>query len=119
MTTWKNLTPHPIRIRRSDGSEIEIPPSGLVARVAVRQVVVGEVDGIPIVQNEYGPVEGLPDYVWAPPGEEQTRYIVSGLVLSRLNDRPDVFAPDTGPTAVRDERGQIVAVARLVAVSDD
>ena len=25
------------------------------------------------------------------------------------------FAPDTGPTAIRDERGQIVAVTRLVA----
>jgi prophage antirepressor-like protein len=25
-----------------------------------------------------------------------------------------VFAPDTGPTAIRDERGQIVAVTRLI-----
>jgi hypothetical protein len=41
--------------------------------------------------------------------------IVSGMVLDALaGGRPDVVAPDTGPDAVRDEKGHIVAVLGFV-----
>ena len=110
-----NLTPHAIVVRVS-GRDVVIPPSGQVARVSTKQVEVGvvEIDGVavPVVVNDYGPVDGLP----AP--EPGTIYIVSGLVLSRVGGRKDVVAPDTGSTAVRDGGGQIVAVTRFVGAGD-
>lgn len=43
-----------------------------------------------------------------------TIYVVSALVASRCAGRPDVYSPDTGPTAIRDDEGRIVAVRGLV-----
>ena len=110
-----NLTPHAITVRAA-GRDVVIPPSGQVARVSVSQTEAGtvEVDGIaiPVVANVYGDVVGLP----AP--EPETVYIVSGLVLSRISNRDDVLAPDTGATAIRDGNGQIVAVTRFVGAGD-
>lgn len=102
-----NLTPHPITLIRQDGSSITIEPSGTVARVASVEEVCGEVNGVPVVCRQFGEVTGLPE-----PG---TPCLVSSLVLSAVPGRPGVYAPDTGPTAVRDEQGRIVAVTRLVA----
>jgi len=112
MPKFVNLTPHPIVIK-TPNRDITIPPQGTVARVAVSQVKVGEIDDIPVVKNTYGDVVGLPDP--AP----NTVYVVSGLVLSALQGkgRSDVVAPDTGPTAIRDNQGRIIAVTRLVAPS--
>lgn len=103
-----NLTPHPIVIIKPDG-RIEIPPSGKIARVGVTQKVVGEVGGIPLVRNEWGAIEGLPE-----PSQDDVIYIVSSLVLARVRGRTDVVAPDTGPTAVRDETGRIIGIRRFV-----
>lgn len=45
-------------------------------------------------------------------------YIVSSMVRDALGQsRPDVFAPDTGPTAIRNEKGQVEAVTRLIGVN--
>lgn len=99
-----NLTPHPITIGTTT-----FPPSGTVARVTTTEVVVGAcpITGAPVVRRQFGDVTGLP-----PAG---TPCLVSALVLSAVPNRPGVFAPDTGPTAVRDSNGQILAVTRLVA----
>jgi hypothetical protein len=102
-----NLTPHAVTIRVGD-RDIVIPPSGRVVRVASREVPGDSVGDIPTVRREWGAVEGLPD-----PAPE-TIYLVSSLVLEHVQGRDDVVAPDTGPTAVRDAAGQIVAVRRLV-----
>jgi len=102
-----NLTPHTVVIWRDDGGKIEIPPSGTIARVSTRDVVVGAVDGVPVIRQEYGEVTGLP--------EEGTPCIVSALVRAAVPGRRWVYSPDTGPTAIRDERGQVVAVTRLIA----
>jgi hypothetical protein len=105
-----NLTPHDVVV----GGEA-IPPSGVVARVDMRtKIHPGEklnYNGIVLVENEVAGVVGLPD------PDPETRYIVSGIVLGYVKNelhRFDCCAPDTGPTAVRDEKGQIVAVTRLV-----
>ena len=38
------------------------------------------------------------------------------MVLAALpTGTPNVYAPDTGPTAIRNEAGYVVAVTRLVA----
>jgi hypothetical protein len=114
-----NLTPHAIVIRPLisegydhpfEGTAVVVPASGDVARVAtLPSTVVGDLAGIPVVASpSFGDVVGLP----AP--QDGVAYIVSGLVLSRAFGRTDVFAPDTGATAIR-ENGQIVAVRGLVA----
>jgi hypothetical protein len=106
-----NLTPHPIVIR-TDAGDVIIPPSGQVARVSSTETVVPDgtmIDGVPIsvARREWGDVQGLP-----PEGEP---CIVSALVLGRVPGRKAVYAPDTGPTAIRGENGQIEAVIRLIA----
>lgn len=118
MKKFLNLTPHAIVIRLTGQPDIVVPPSGQQARVAVRQIPVGSVPvaedtTVPLVKNEYGPVEGLP----AP--EEDTVLLVSLLVLGRVTGRSDVAAPDTGTTAIRfadgPKKGQVEACVRLVA----
>jgi len=118
----KNLTPHKI-VLVSGGQTEEILPEKVSARVAVNEAEAGSEMFIPeggkpgmfltVISQEYGEVEGLPE------PETLTIYIVSALVLSRVaKTMPnragvDVFAPDTGKTAIRDEKGNIVAVTRL------
>jgi hypothetical protein len=114
-----NLTPHAIVVRRQDGSDLTIAPSGQVARVA-------ETPGQPI---SLGP-DGAGVSIWTSPvaGEVQglpdptadTVYIVSAVVAAALagRGRSDVLRPGTGPQdcAVRSADGKIVAVTRLIRV---
>ncbi len=109
-----NLTPHPIVVR-TDGVDITIPASGQVARVTSQQELASQIDvyglTIPVQRTTFGQVDGLPD------PKPNTIYIVSSLVLGALKgSRPDVVAPDTGPTAIRNDNGQIVAVTRFQVV---
>jgi hypothetical protein len=61
------------------------------------------------VRQHKGVVTGLPKAV------EGVYLIVSGMVLEALSgSRPDVVAPDTGPDAVRNAAGHIVAVLGFV-----
>ena len=101
-----NLTPHAIVVRTPDG-DLTFPPSGTVARVATVERDAGQYNGIPLVTRATGAVTGLPD--------EGTPCLVSGMVLAAVPGRRGVYAPDTGATALRDEKGHIVAVTRLVA----
>jgi hypothetical protein len=82
-----------------------------VARVTTVQTPIEAVvsNGVLIktVETRTLDVEGLPE------PEDGVIYITSSLVAGKLPSRPDVLAPDTGPTAVRDENGHIVAVNRL------
>lgn len=106
MADFINLTPHAITILLSDGSAITLPPSGTVARVTTEEVVVGETGGIPVVERRFGAVEGLP--------AEGVPCVVSALVAGAVAGRAGVYAPDTGATAVRNDKGHVVAVTRLV-----
>ena len=103
-----NLTPHAITIRRSSGEEITLQPALLPARVKTTEQVdsICPVAGVPIMRRVFGSVSGLPD--------ESVRCIVSALVLAAVPGRRNVFAPDSGPTAIRNESGQVVAVTRLI-----
>lgn len=100
-----NLTPHEI-VLRTDQGDIKIAPNAPAARCAVEQETIGMINGIPLVKTVYGTVTGVPD------PQKDVIFITSSLVASRLPERSDVVAPDTGPTAVR-ENGQIVAVTRF------
>jgi hypothetical protein len=112
MTNLMNLTPHPITLRTPDG-DITIPTSGTIARVSVTPTPTGEmVMGVPVFRNTYGQVTGLVRDDQGVP----LPCIVSGMVLAALpKGTLNVFAPDTGATAVRDEKGHIVAVTQLLA----
>lgn len=102
-----NLNKHAIVVQTSEG-DVVFPPSGLVCTVAVKQVEVGNIGGIPIMANEYGEVENLPN------PQEGVVFIVNAMVLGCI-DRPDCVAPDTGPTAIR-ENGQVKKVIRFVSL---
>ena len=112
-----NLTPHAIAIQGDDGTNVTIPPSGMVARVATTETVVSVVGvgntTVPVVTRQFGEVTGLP--------EADEACIVSSLVFEavRLQQpwRRRVYAPDTGATAIRDDAGRIVAVRRLVGLA--
>ena len=104
---FKNLTQHKIVIQKPDGDRVEINPSGIVTRVSSKAEMLEVLDGIPLSRIVYGEVQDLP----AP--EYGVVFIVSGLVLGRVQNRLDLFAPDSGPTAIR-ENGNIVAVCGLV-----
>ena len=102
-----NLTPHAITVRLPDGSERTFPPSGTVARVTTFETSALSLDGIPTAYRRTGNVEGLALPLTQP-------VLVSGMVLAELTGEDNVFAPDSGSTAIRDAAGQIVAVTRLI-----
>lgn len=100
-----NVTPHPIKI--TDGPTFE--PSGIVARVTTTQKDAGDINGIPVKRQTFGPIVDLP----AP--ADNTIYIVSAIVLAAAKEsgRNDVVAPDT-TNAVRNEVGHIVSVPGFI-----
>ena len=101
-----NLTPHVINLRKEDGSMVDIAPSGQVARVDAVIVEVARVDDVIIRVATYGDVQGLPD------PQEGVGYLVSGMVLSRVSGRADVFAPGN---ALRDDAGRVIGCDGLSA----
>ena len=107
-----NLTPHAIRIIDVDLVIHKINPSGTVARVETVETeeVPVVVDGakFSVTSRTMGAVSGLPE----PNGV--SIYIVSSMVLDAIQGRSDVFAPDTGKTAIRDERGLVWGVVNLI-----
>ncbi len=104
-----NLTPHRITIEYENGERVSVEPTLPSARIQQKNVIVGQIDGISVSKVEYGEVENLPD------AEVGKIYIVSAIVSQQCPLRGDVFAPDTGPTAIRNESGHIVAVRGLVS----
>lgn len=99
-----NLTPHTINIYAGDVLECirTIEPSG-VARADYTQETLGNLDGIPIVRNEYG----LPTNLPAP--QEGVYYIVSKLVAdaARNNGRATDDLLLTGEL-VRDNDNRVI-----------
>jgi hypothetical protein len=76
--------------------------------VKTKQRIIGKVAGIPIAETQFESIENLPE------PEEGVYYIVSRISMDFIPfDREDVFCVDTGPTAIRDESGQVVAVTQL------
>lgn len=105
-----NLTPHTINVH-VNGTDIEIPASGIVARVSQTEknsnpVCVNGIE-IAVTAVEFGEIENLPN------AQKDTVFLVSGLVRG-LTTRKDVFSPNTGPSALRNDRGQVVAVQGFV-----
>lgn len=112
-----NLTPHPLVLRGADGTDTTVPPSGNVARVSSTPGSLTEVPGVPVPvasATVFGAVTDLPD------PQDGVFFLVSGMVGAALvgRGRTDVLMPGTGPNdaAVRNDKGHIIAVTRLIAV---
>lgn len=107
-----NLTPHVIKVILPTAI-VEVLPSAKPARVQttsveLAQVLTMDATPIPVRKSQRGPVEGLPE------SEEGVIFLVSRFVRDALGEGPgiryDVMCPDTGPTAKRDDKGNIVGV---------
>jgi hypothetical protein len=121
-----NLTPHIIVLRvqgngvnYGEERDIAIPSSGLARVESVDEPALPLALDVPaewpdggcfdVTERKFGNITGLPE------PQELTLYVVSMPVAQRAAElgRTDVFGPDTGFSAVR-ENGQIVAVRGLV-----
>lgn len=96
-----NCTPHELVI---NGQTYK--PSGVVPRIKKTPVSAGTINSIPAVWEKAGEVENLPD------PQEGVLYIVSAMVFDNT-PRKDVVAPDTGPTAQRNDKGHITGVTQI------
>ena len=128
MNDYINLTPHEIVVRRDDGSDFTIRPSGEVLRVDTTSAQRGMTeDDIRI--NLIGPTESglrdayqrVRDLLRASDGTKgQTILVLSGIAQDWLGpllseeERMRVLSPDTSPgSAIREGGGRIVAVRAL------
>ena len=106
-----NLTPHEVKIVDGGNNVVAVFPSDGVARVSQYDVLVDEINSIPVVKTEFGEVLGLPE-----PAED-TVFIVSRITVEVARARglnTDNLLITSG--AVRDDQGRIVgcrALARL------
>lgn len=106
-----NLTPHEVKIVDGGNNVVAVFPSDGVARVCQYDVLVDEIDSIPVVKTEFGEVLGLPE-----PAED-TVFIVSRITVEVARAQglsTDDLLVTSG--AVRDDQGRIVgcrALARL------
>jgi len=105
-----NLTVHDVVVLNEKGERVVIPPSGQVARIKTKETYYKTVGGLQIFDQEVFEIEGLPE------PKEGVFYIVSMplRLAARELGRTDVLSPDTGATAVRNEKGQVEYVTRLV-----
>lgn len=103
---FENLTPYTLNIQLSNGEfATPLPPSSKgEARVAMSLTPNGMVGDVGTFIVEYGEITNLPE------PEEDTIYIVSGMVEEALHDRPDVFSPGA---LIRDEHGRPVGCKGL------
>ena len=99
-----NLIGHDITI----SGHATLPKCDNPCRVETQQMIIGKLAGVPIAKTEFMKIMNLPD------PEDGTYYIVSRIAMDYVPfKREDVFCVDTGPTAIRDENGQVLAVTQL------
>jgi hypothetical protein len=96
----------------NDGTKFA--PSGVCPRISSGYT---EPDANGVATPTFGAVEGLPE------PQENTLYIVSGMVLSAVKDRDDLVAPATShPKSVRfadgPHKGQVQSVFCFVRRAD-
>jgi len=99
-----NLIGHDITI----SGHATLPKCDNPCYVETEQMIIGKLAGVPIAKTEFKKIVNLPE------SEDGTYYIVNRLSMDYVPfNREDVFCVDTGPTSVRDENGQVVAVTQL------
>lgn len=99
-----NLTPHVVTIYKNDEVFVRFAPEDIPARVSFRNVLVDDLDGIPVSTTVYSDIKGLL------PEREDTIYIVSRMIAERCKDRRDLYVPND---MVRDEFGNNIGCRSL------
>ena len=94
-----NLTPHAVNFITADGVQVNVAPEGIIARLEQHDVLSRWIGRIPVYKTEYGQVQNLPD------PQPDTIYIVSGMVLNKVNGRDDVLSPGS---LIRNDEGQVI-----------
>lgn len=91
-----------------NGSVVTFPAceQGKECKVAVTSKEVERIPGFKCVETTYGEVQNVPD------PQEGVVYIVNMIVLDRMPNRKDLIAPDSGPSAVRNEKNQVLHVVQ-------
>jgi len=104
----KNLTPHALTLVGANGT-ITVPPSGVVARLAVTRTALSPVtiDGVDLAVSL--PVMG--EVTDLPPAEAGVILVVSALVAGAVN-RQDVMSPGE---LIRDGAGNVIGAKGLCA----
>ena len=105
-----NLTPHDVTLATAGGDEVVIPPEETPARIPTTTTPVGDVNGIPLVEEALGDANSV-----LPAPQPGVVYIVARPVAERAN-RPDLVVP----TQVERINGRPVrarALARVVTES--
>ena len=118
-----NLTPHILRIfniedveynsksksfylKRKDSYTIPLvlQPGNNIPRVNVTRDVVNTLNGIPVIESNYGEIKNNPE------SRDGVYYIVSAITANafRKNNRKDILVPNQ---IVRDEHGNIIGCA--------
>jgi hypothetical protein len=119
-----NLTTHPITIRKKNGSEVVIEPSGFVWRLDEEDVEITErldfdTEGIEVVARRFSvDISIMPQEVWSADIVIVSLPMLLWLkaALSPMPTKPLICAPDTGSGAIRDEHGRIVGTTRLITI---
>ena len=105
MATLVNLTPHTLNELTTN---LQIPPSGIVARLDTNSKQVNTLDNIPVYSKQFGEIQNLPD------PQSNTFYIVSGIMLdvAKQQGRKDCLAPGE---LVRNDKGQPIGCKGFVS----
>lgn len=98
-----NYTPHDVVLKAVNGAETVYESKG-IARVSCSDETIGLVNGVTIIRQKFGEIEGLPEK------EDDTILIVSTMVRAAAKDRDDLVSP---ANFIRDEAGRIVAATAL------
>jgi len=120
-----NCTGHDINVLNRDGVVQTIPSCGLIRleeTVIVSGTLSTEYGEIPLGEKKFGRVVGIPEELEE---AELSVVIVSLVVLQQIKDDGGIefdsplrhhmiVAPDTGASAVRDEKGRIQYVVQFL-----
>lgn len=104
-----NMTFQDVTIR-TDANERTIKKAGLVATIRTEESDVEDLDGIKCYTLKFCEIQNLPAE------EEGTIYIVP-MPVAQTAGRSDVYAADTGKSAIRDEKGKFIAFTALARYS--
>lgn len=99
----RNMTPHEITYFFDENTSVVFPPCGQSVRIDEDQT---PADSVGVFKTVTNTVTGHN----LPPQQEGVTLLVSRLVLDAFPQRKDLIAPDTGKTAKRNEKGQVIGI---------
>src|SRR5690554_2649623 len=106
-----NLTPHAVTLVTANGDEVVIQPEETPARIPTTTTPVGDVNGIPLVEETLGNADDV-----LPAPQPDTVYVVARPVAERATHRTDLVVP-TNVERVNGRPVRARALARVAASS--